>query len=110
MRSFACFGRCRITSASGGSRARPMAGSTSDTRLIQRSCIGVSASPMPAAVPASISAISLPRSEEHTSELLSPDHLVCRLLLEKKKTNTERNENRNYRKITIGDPAHYDTD
>src|SRR5215216_7897973 len=28
----------------------------------------------------------LPRSEEHTSELQSPDHLVCRLLLEKKKT------------------------
>src|SRR5947208_4893326 len=27
-----------------------------------------------------------PRSEEHTSELQSPDHLVCRLLLEKKKT------------------------
>src|SRR5207244_4033758 len=32
------------------------------------------------------------RSEEHTSELQSPDHLVCRLLLEKKKdrTNNER--------------------
>src|SRR5258708_38243730 len=30
-------------------------------------------------------AISLSRSEEHTSELQSPDHLVCRLLLEKKK-------------------------
>src|SRR5947208_8436691 len=29
-----------------------------------------------------------PRSEEHTSELQSPDHLVCRLLLEKKKKNT----------------------
>src|SRR5438552_13654597 len=31
------------------------------------------------------------RSEEHTSELQSPDHLVCRLLLEKKKkiTNTQ---------------------
>src|SRR5258708_18383012 len=29
------------------------------------------------------------RSEEHTSELQSPDHLVCRLLLEKKnKTGT----------------------
>src|SRR5258708_28259918 len=29
------------------------------------------------------------RSEEHTSEIQSPDHLVCRLLLEKKKkTNT----------------------
>src|SRR5258708_28682593 len=29
----------------------------------------------------------LERSEEHTSELQSPDHLVCRLLLEKKKQN-----------------------
>src|SRR5258708_9580230 len=29
------------------------------------------------------------RSEEHTSELQSPDHLVCRLLLEKK-TNKRR--------------------
>src|SRR5258708_15062817 len=28
------------------------------------------------------------RSEEHTSELQSPDHLVCRLLLEKKKKTT----------------------
>src|SRR5437879_10653872 len=27
-----------------------------------------------------------PRSEEHTSELQSPMYLVCRLLLEKKKT------------------------
>src|SRR5215216_8016733 len=31
------------------------------------------------------------RSEEHTSELQSPDHLVCRLLLEKKKQNIYRN-------------------
>src|SRR5438552_11553468 len=31
-----------------------------------------------------------PRSEEHTSELQSPDHLVCRLLLEKKNTETEQ--------------------
>src|SRR5947208_6931937 len=30
-------------------------------------------------------AVLLDRSEEHTSELQSPDHLVCRLLLEKKK-------------------------
>src|SRR5207244_11890460 len=29
--------------------------------------------------------LSRKRSEEHTSELQSPDHLVCRLLLEKKK-------------------------
>ena len=32
--------------------------------------------------------ISNHRSEEHTSELQSPDHLVCRLLLEKKKKTT----------------------
>src|SRR5438552_12565021 len=30
------------------------------------------------------------RSEEHTSELQSPDHLVCRLLLEKKKKNKNK--------------------
>src|SRR5207244_6538997 len=30
------------------------------------------------------------RSEEHTSELQSPDHLVCRLLLEKKKIYVRR--------------------
>src|SRR5258708_32038026 len=30
------------------------------------------------------------RSEEHTSELQSPDHLVCRLLLEKKKQQQHR--------------------
>src|SRR5258708_7213434 len=33
--------------------------------------------------------LTLLRSEEHTSELQSPDHLVCRLLLEKKKKNTK---------------------
>src|SRR2546422_2693158 len=31
-----------------------------------------------------------PRSEEHTSELQSRLHLVCRLLLEKKKTTAQR--------------------
>src|SRR3712207_8152800 len=32
-----------------------------------------------------------PRSEEHTSELQSRQYLVCRLLLEKKKTHTRLN-------------------
>src|SRR5438552_13775837 len=32
------------------------------------------------------------RSEEHTSELQSPDHLVCRLLLEKKKKQKKKKE------------------
>src|SRR5258708_21101499 len=34
------------------------------------------------------------RSEEHTSELQSPDHLVCRLLLEKKKQPNAHNSHR----------------
>src|SRR5947199_5727827 len=33
--------------------------------------------------------VSLQRSEEHTSELQSLRHLVCRLLLEKKKTSNK---------------------
>src|SRR5690348_17918313 len=36
---------------------------------------------------ASLVVAFLARSEEHTSELQSPVHLVCRLLLEKKKKN-----------------------
>src|ERR1035441_10914844 len=42
---------------------------------------------------ASRSAPQHSRSEEHTSELQSLRHLVCRLLLEKKK-NTKHNENK----------------
>src|SRR5690625_6863104 len=38
------------------------------------------------------------RSEEHTSELQSRGHLVCRLLLEKKKTH--RSHNTKYLKIS----------
>src|SRR5258708_14599144 len=45
-------------------------------------CFGNSASWKTTCVISSIAAL---RSEEHTSELQSPDHLVCRLLLEKKK-------------------------
>src|SRR5258708_5752950 len=37
------------------------------------------------------------RSEEHTSELQSPDHLVCRLLLEKKKNSNPPNNTRTQR-------------
>src|SRR2546426_4855298 len=33
---------------------------------------------------------AVPRSEEHTSELQSPCNLVCRLLLEKKKKQTQQ--------------------
>src|SRR5690348_18170442 len=47
---------------------------------------------------ACILALKLPRerttlrSEEHTSELQSPVHLVCRLLLEKKKEKKNKND------------------
>src|SRR5690348_17608274 len=37
--------------------------------------------------------LDIERSEEHTSELQSPVHLVCRLLLEKKKKNERRGRN-----------------
>src|SRR5256885_7227266 len=40
------------------------------------------------------------RSEEHTSELQSPCNLVCRLLLEKKKTEQETN-------TTASHPQHH---
>src|SRR5258708_28378720 len=52
--------------------------------------------------PGTVIVISRTRSEEHTSELQSPDHLVCRLLLEKKnqqkRTRTERHAHLNARK------------
>src|SRR5258708_31984826 len=48
-------------------------------RFVGRPCAPCRASPR--------SARGVRRSEEHTSELQSPDHLVCRLLLEKKKKN-----------------------
>src|SRR5947208_5146852 len=39
--------------------------------------------------PTSVASSRFDRSEEHTSELQSPDHLVCRLLLEKKNVYTQ---------------------
>src|SRR5438445_3746102 len=45
------------------------------------------------------------RSEEHTSELQSRQYLVCRLLLEKKKTITTRSRIRNKRTSVRGREA-----
>src|SRR5438552_15976920 len=42
------------------------------------------------------------RSEEHTSELQSPDHLVCRLLLEKKNIQTRPHICRTDRQSRLG--------
>src|SRR5215216_1816732 len=57
-----------------------------------------------AIAPPSISPIPRSRSEEHTSELQSPDHLVCRLLLEKKKKKQNPPFTENKKKIHI--PQH----
>src|SRR5258708_28659195 len=43
-----------------------------------------------------LSPMDAERSEEHTSELQSPDHLVCRLLLEKKKKKRKRKSKRQF--------------
>src|SRR5574344_2963422 len=48
------------------------------------SVIDIAISPMVDSLFSMFSLVDMVRSEEHTSELQSPDHLVCRLLLEKK--------------------------
>src|SRR5258708_18628845 len=52
------------------------------SRKMSRRCRDFRGEKQPAAV---APILRFERSEEHTSELQSPDHLVCRLLLEKKK-------------------------
>src|SRR3989442_9324073 len=47
------------------------------------------------------------RSEEHTSELQSRPHLVCRLLLEKKKTVPERHRDSDPRQASEGIQRHH---
>src|SRR3712207_8850371 len=65
--------------------ALPISARTRHQRASRR-CV---AAPSPCAAsrsrPYSRSVSSIPRSEEHTSELQSRQYLVCRLLLEKKK-------------------------
>src|SRR5258708_19724759 len=47
------------------------------------------------------------RSEEHTSELQSPDHLVCRLLLEKKKKKNIQQNKHHTHTLTYTMTHHY---
>src|SRR5258708_10410347 len=64
----------RATASVSGSTYSNGGGSTANASALRGSWRWRSAASSPAR-----------RSEEHTSELQSPDHLVCRLLLEKKK-------------------------
>src|SRR5258708_27688102 len=52
---------------------------------VQRPAARLSPARWTTACSLSSGSVLMTRSEEHTSELQSPDHLVCRLLLEKKK-------------------------
>src|SRR5436305_4980885 len=80
------------SSAEHGSSMRMTSGSTAMVRAMHRRCCWPPESPMPGWLRRSLTsshraASSSPcaaRSEEHTSELQSRPHLVCRLLLEKK--------------------------
>src|SRR2546430_3929920 len=49
----------------------------------------------------------LERSEEHTSELQSQSNLVCRLLLEKKKTESESDNAEHNSSVTIHSHGRY---
>src|SRR5947199_4774460 len=55
-------------------------------------------SPVPSSTTATLMST---RSEEHTSELQSLRHLVCRLLLEKKKKKNEPTDNREETKQNV---------
>src|SRR5947199_10779275 len=66
----------RLTNAGATSRSMPCGSTPSSPSTNVPSRIGVS-----------VNVANIPRSEEHTSELQSLRHLVCRLLLEKKKKN-----------------------
>src|SRR5690625_5719184 len=72
------------TVASAAVEVRPkrlMATATASSKKLEVPIIAAGA----ATLNGSLSARARPRSEEHTSELQSRGHLVCRLLLEKKK-------------------------
>src|SRR5258708_31854217 len=72
--------RSRRSEPSPSGRCSGNASGESPTGDTRDSSIGTA----PAAEPGRLSRCRRLRSEEHTSELQSPDHLVCRLLLEKK--------------------------
>src|SRR6266487_2768111 len=78
----------------GGSPSRSASSTSATCRLRTRCIVSTSRPIRRLALPScaspgcsALTATASPRSEEHTSELQSPVHLVCRLLLEKKKHN-----------------------
>src|SRR3712207_7839627 len=74
-----------LVSRSRRTASGPVLPSVTARATLRRTTSGPSRRRMTPAVPLAASAPDL-RSEEHTSELQSRQYLVCRLLLEKKKT------------------------
>src|SRR5207244_12372582 len=72
---------------SGSGRVRPQVIPVRENHLVERRRRQAFVRPRRVRRPELEVAVRGRRSEEHTSELQSPDHLVCRLLLEKKKNN-----------------------
>src|SRR5256886_9240814 len=69
------------------SRLRPIRGGAGGRRPARAA--GARSAGGPDRRPRAVGAMSITRSEEHTSELQSQSNLVCRLLLEKKKKNNQ---------------------
>src|SRR5258708_10033759 len=81
-------GRLRKFSTTRHRSTRGPASSISTDKPASRACCAIRQPTTPVPTITTSALVSWePRSEEHTSELQSPDHLVCRLLLEKKRTN-----------------------
>src|SRR5262245_65271307 len=80
--------------ADGFATSAPFAGVKLAAGLAAVALLAAFAGAGPRAEPPPPAPATLPRSEEHTSELQSLRHLVCRLLLEKKKKHlSEHNTN-----------------
>src|SRR4051794_41198876 len=77
-----------MTASATSARGASEAASTNSSGLCALPPRGPRPSTVSGIVDAKWLASLAPRSEEHTSELQSPVHLVCRLLLEKKKNTT----------------------
>src|SRR5258708_14093591 len=81
-------------------RSSVAAGSPTSCNSIEFGCVGrtvIARKGMPWCVSRPRDDAQRSRSEEHTSELQSPDHLVCRLLLEKKKKNISQHSDKSAR-------------
>src|SRR2546422_6571800 len=81
----------------GAIRLRILARNSGNTRISSSGVLP----PRPASQEMRSAGLGGNRSEEHTSELQSRLHLVCRLLLEKKK------KNRGQRRMRLHEPQHY---